>query len=98
MVAMGVIQTAFSVQGEPSGQTKQMGRKCYTKGTRQNGGKEDFGAQFAAPVTGLENRMVLPLLPEVFLSTSLISVHIPEFIKNMNLTFRHWFTFYTKRS
>ena len=35
-------------------------------------------------------------LPDAFLSTSLISVHIPEYLKNTNLTFRHWFTLYTK--
>jgi hypothetical protein len=29
-----------------------MGRKYYTKGTRQYGGKEDVGSPFAAPVTG----------------------------------------------
>jgi hypothetical protein len=43
---------AFSVQREPSRQTKEMGTKCYTKGTRQYEGKEDFGSPFAAPVAG----------------------------------------------
>jgi len=52
MVPMGMIQTAFSVQREPSRQTKEMSRKCYTKGAMQHEGKEDLGSPFAAPVTG----------------------------------------------
>jgi hypothetical protein len=49
---MVVIKTAFSVQRQPSRQTKEMGTKCYTKGTRQYERKEDFGSPFATCVTG----------------------------------------------
>jgi hypothetical protein len=43
IVVMGMIQMAFSVQREPSRKTKEMGRKCYTRGTMQYEGNEDLG-------------------------------------------------------
>jgi hypothetical protein len=64
MVAMGVIQTAFSIQRESSRQTKEMARKCYTKGTRQYEGKEDSGSPSAAPVTagtGQQNGTIISI-------------------------------------
>lgn len=82
--------------GSQAGRQKRWAENVTQKVQCNMKGKKTWDPHLQHLLQVLANRMVLPFLPEIFLSTSLISVHIPEFLKNTNLTFRHWLLFIQK--